>query len=850
MTKTWWMHLCCSLALLACVPEAAVDPAADGGRGGADRGAGGVGGAGGSAGMGGAGGVGGVGGGGGTGGMGGSPPDAGVEPPPACSVQPAPATARLLTRLEYDHIVRDVLGDETSPAQALPPENEVLGFDNNAEFHRATPASVSALMEVAEAVAARAVAGGPGLPCAAADTDAVCADALLDRTGRRLFRRTLRPEERAAFAELFTTTASSAGRSAATRLTLTALLQSPQFLYRLEEIGEDEGAIVPLSPIGLAGRLAAFLWASGPDDALIDAAEGGRLATVAEVRTQVGRMISDPRARDAVRHFHRQWLGLKSLDSLVKDRADGFPGGAGALRAAYARSLYTFIEEAFWSDGDGMAELLASPTVYLTPDLARLLDMPVPEGELAAISFPEQRAGLLTQPTLMARLAHPDQTSPIHRGIFVRERMLCQAMPPPPNDVVIEPPDPDPNATTRERFAQHTEDELCQGCHQLIDPIGFGFEGYDELGRFRDQENGRPVDVSGDVYDPLHRELHGPFHGAVELAGRLAQSPTVRECVATHWFRYALARGEQPFDDCALAQIQGAFVASGSFADLLVALATSDAFRLRPGARVGEVAPLPEPEPDPVEPPPVEDGGQPPRGVFDQVGEDGRARGWAFDPDEPQQPVSVEFFLDGGPGVGLFVGAFRADRPRPDVNAAFPDAPGDHGFDVLLPAVALDGRDHTLVAVARNTGRGDDLTLPGSPHAFRVGLNANPPAEPNPPPDTRLPEGFFDTVSANGQANGWALDRDALDRTLEIHLYLDGPAFGGGTFVGSTRTGNPRPDVNQVIMVPGDHGWRLALPAELFDGQEHRLWAYAFNAGHPGAFLLNRSPLSFTLEAR
>jgi len=105
-------------------------------------------------------------------------------------------------------------------------------------------------------------------------------------------------------------------------------------------------------------------------------------------------------------------------------------------------------------------------------------------------------------------------------------------------------------------------------------------------------------------------------------------------------------------------------------------------------------------------------------------------------------------------------------------------------------------------------------------------------------------------INANGQAAGWALDRDALDRALEVHFYLDGPAFAGGTFAGSTRTGGARADVNAAFNLPGNHGWGFQLPAELFDGQEHRLWAYAFNAGRPGAFLLTNSPVAFRLEVR
>lgn len=784
---------------------------------------------------------------GGQGGQGGDPMGGQGGEPIDCDVSPHPAVARLLTRTEYDNTVRDVLGDATHPAQVLPAPNSVLGFDNNAEFHRATPAGVQGFMELAEAVAARAIDSGTVSACA----DAACIDDLLRVWGRRLFRRSLRPDEAAIFRTLFDQTSERHSPQVATRLVLTALLQSPQFLYRLEEIGPDEvpGAPTPLSGPGLAGRLAAFLWASTPDDALLDAAESGGLATPAGIRAQVERMLADPRTRESVRHFHRQWLHLEYLDTLVKDRVADFPGGQDGLRAAYAESIHAFIEDAFWQP-DGVEALLASPTVYLTPALAALLGVEVEGDGVVAVELPENRAGLLTQPALLATLAHPDQTSPIHRGIFVRQRILCQVLPDPPPDLVIEPPNPDPNATTRERFAQHTDDASCQGCHTLIDPIGFGFEGYDELGKRRFTENGLPIDDSGAVND--HRaELNGPFTGAVELAERLSRSTEARKCMATQWFRYAMARGESADDACAVQRLQAHLIARGSFLDLLTELAVSDALRMRPGVVIGAVPPLvfdDDIAPEPDAPPPDE--GRAPIGFLDGVSANGLARGWTFDPDDPPNPTLVNLYLDGGAGAGLFLGGYRADRPRPDVNRVHPDAPGDHGFEIVLPPVALDGRDHTLTAVAINSGEGDDTVLGNSPIAFRAGLNANPPPEANPPPDMHLPEGFLDRINAQGVAAGWALDRDVQGRPLEVHFYLDGTPETGGEHLGSVQTGVPRPDVVRVIGHPGDHGFNFQLPARLHDGQEHTLRAYGFNVGRPGNTLLTRSPLTFRLEAR
>src|SRR5262249_16709777 len=152
-------------------------------------------------------------------------------------------------------------------------------------------------------------------------------------------------------------------------------------------------------------------------------------------------------------------------------------------------------------------------------------------------------------------------------------------IPPPPPNVVITPPDHDPNATTRQRFAQHTADPFCHSCHRLMDPVGFGFEGYDELGRFRTMENNLPIDDSGEIEARPDPMLDGSFQGPVELAMKLSRSPVVEHCISTEWYRYAMGRGEAaPEDSCALETANAALVgAHGDFRELLVAIVKTDA---------------------------------------------------------------------------------------------------------------------------------------------------------------------------------------------------------------------------------------------------------------------------------
>jgi hypothetical protein len=192
----------------------------------------------------------------------------------------------------------------------------------------------------------------------------------------------------------------------------------------------------------------------------------------------------------------------------------------------------------------------------------------------------DDRRGLLEQPGLLALLAKPNQSDPIHRGVFVRERLLCQDLPPPPDDVEIRPPDPSPGASTRERFAEHTADERCAGCHQLIDPIGFGFEAYDAIGRFRTTDEGVPVDDSGEIVGTT--DADGPFEGVRELSSLLAESDQVNECVATQLFRSMVGRRETPLDECSIDHLFERAASEGwSIPEILVALTTTDAFLYR-----------------------------------------------------------------------------------------------------------------------------------------------------------------------------------------------------------------------------------------------------------------------------
>jgi hypothetical protein len=505
--------------------------------------------------------------------------------PLACN-EPTPGVAplRLLTHVQYDNSVADLLGDTTRPSSTFPAENEVGGYRNNVAANKANPRLVESVQSASEALAATAVATRLSTlaPCAEGADLPSCGHAFIASFGTKIFRRPLTEAEAAIFGKLFDD-AVGQGYSKAVELTLRAMLQSPQFLYRVDALRAPtaESGAIALGSYELGARLAYFLTNSTPDDMLLAAAASNQLGTEAELEAQARRLLETPRAREMAQDFVGQWLGLQRLDGAARQTAD-LPYAATELVPDWKASLSAFFDDVLWNEGT-VSALFTSPKLFLSDKLATAYRAPVPSDPRLPISVPTERGGLLTQPAIMALLAHSDQSAPVLRGVFVREKLFCLEVEPPPPDVVAVAPEVDTTATTRERFAQHTADPTCRGCHAMLDGIGFGFERYDQLGRYRETENMLPVDDSGEVVSSLDPTLDGPFHGAIELSQRLAQNARVRDCVATQWYRYAMGRVEDETDACSLSQVKERFATgNGAFRELLVGIVLSDAFRYRP----------------------------------------------------------------------------------------------------------------------------------------------------------------------------------------------------------------------------------------------------------------------------
>ncbi len=499
--------------------------------------------------------------------------------------EPSPGASpiRRLTAWEYDNTILDLLGDDSHPSEGFPEEGG-SGFDNNADVASVTWLMANKYMLASEEIAARAVTDlGTLLPCDPGADESGCIGQWVSDFGRRAWRRPLTDEEQAAMVQLFVDARVGEDLPTSVGLVLQAFLQSPHFLYRVElgVPGESGDLAVPLDDFEMASRLSYFLWGTMPDDELLSAAEAGELGSRDEISAQARRMLEDPRARRMVSHFYEQWLGYHELAFLDKDTGM-FPGWSLDIAALQQAESDAFVEHVMFEDDATLQTLLTAPYTFVNDELAAYYGLPAPGGaDMQLVAAGEQElSGILSLGGVLASHSKPDSTNPIGRGIFVREQLLCTIPPPPPDNVDLNPPMPDPNATTREQFEQHRSDPACSGCHMLFDPIGFGFENYDATGKWRTTENGFDVDASGEL---AGTDVDGAFVGVTELGQMLASSEDVAQCVSRQWFRFAYGRTEsEALDECNIETIDAAFVESGyDMRELLVSLTQTDAFLFR-----------------------------------------------------------------------------------------------------------------------------------------------------------------------------------------------------------------------------------------------------------------------------
>ncbi|MEJ7734027.1 MAG: DUF1592 domain-containing protein [Polyangiaceae bacterium] len=508
-------------------------------------------------------------------------PDGDEQPSGTSSGGPAghgPSSATVLRRLnrfELANTVADLLGDAylgdpEAVEKRLPSDPLVQGFDTIADALGTSSSFVEAAHGVIEVVVDDTDLAVLH-PCDLQGQPEACAESFLDEVGTRALRRPLDAEERASYLALFDGLRAEHGDESALAAVLVRLLQSPSFLYHLQ-LGDPETG--RLDAFELASRLSYLLWETMPDDALLEAAAAGKLDAPAGVEAELGRMLDDPRAKRTLQRFFELWFRIATLDGISKD-PEVYPEFAD-LRPSMREEFSRYLEHVvFESDGD-LAMLLSSPETFVDPALAEFYGVTSPGAGFEKVTFPEgRRAGILSQAAFLSIAGKANRSAPILRGVFVRERLLCATLPPPPPNAGTIPPELPSPTTTRDFFTDLTAPEECQSCHSLINPVGFGFENFDGMGRWRDEENDHPIDASGVL---TAGDVEGPFDGPVELANRLATSKDVQRCLATQWFRFRFGRLGAPEDAAILDTLGEQFVASGGkLRELAGALARSEA---------------------------------------------------------------------------------------------------------------------------------------------------------------------------------------------------------------------------------------------------------------------------------
>lgn len=420
-----------------------------------------------------------------------------------------------------------------------------------------------------------------------------CAQQVLSRFARLAWRRPPETAEVKRLLELFQSGLEEEDDFiAGLKVAMQGVLMSPHFLYHVE-LDPDPGSPVPhpLTAFELASRMSYFLWSSTPDEELLAQAEAGTLASEDGIRQQVARMLADPRAAALVDNFAAQWLALRALTTAEPDPAT-YPNFRPSLRTAMAEETRRYLREFFPQPGAAtpsmtLQQLPSAEFTFLNAELAQHYDLPAPTGsDWARVPLAgSARRGVLTQGSVLLMTSYPARTSPVRRGKWVLEQLLCSPPPPPPPNVIGDFGKGPGTGTLRQRLEQHRSNAFCAACHKSMDPIGFALENFDGIGTYRTMDGGAPVDASGVLPDGRS------FHDATELATILAADPQLGRCALQKMFTYALGRVPTAEDAATLDAIHEPLSAAGyPAAQLVLQIALSEAFRNRRGEGDGPSA--------------------------------------------------------------------------------------------------------------------------------------------------------------------------------------------------------------------------------------------------------------------
>jgi hypothetical protein len=490
-----------------------------------------------------------------------------------------PPVMRRLTAQQYGNALRDVFGEDVVVPVRLEPDGRVGGMKALGVAQAAVSGRGVELYEAAALEVAAQVMGDPQLrarvvrcaPTGVADEG--CIGEVLGALGRRLWRRPLTAEEVDKLVRLSADAADALGSfEEGLGFGVAALLQSPWFLYRVEA-GDAQGRLDAWS---LASRLSFLLWDTGPDEALLVAAQAGELSTEAGLLGQAQRLLADPRARVGVRAFFSDLYELDRLDELTK-ASEVFPHMSDEVGPAAREETLRGIEDLVFDERGDWRQIMTRRKTFLNRKLAAIYNVQAPAREgFGEVELPLEvpRRGLLGQVSVLALSAHPVSTSATLRGVFVRTKLLCQVVPPPPAGLDTSIPEATGEAPTlRDRLREHLESPYCASCHGFTDPVGLALEPFDGIGRYRTRDHDVLIDGSG--------ELDGrAFDGPQQMYEAVRDHERFGLCLAQKLYQYATAH-EVVAGGAPMVEALGArFVAGGhDVQGLLLTLVASPAFR-------------------------------------------------------------------------------------------------------------------------------------------------------------------------------------------------------------------------------------------------------------------------------
>ena len=486
---------------------------------------------------------------------------------------------RRLTVPEYIETVRSLTGVDIAKEarETLPPDIRADGFSNTAYNLTVDLKHIEAYSRLAGIIVgkmnvrqfAKRFSRKRGF------TDDVMRD-LVAKMGKWLLRAPLEEHEVAAFRGISTTVAAAGGTfEEALSLLVEAMLQSPRFLYRVENERGD-GTAWPVSEYELASRMSYIIWGAPPDTQLLEAAENGQLFEDDSLEAQLKRMLDDPRAAKRSAEFVHEWLNLGRLANM-KPNPEKFPQWNADLANDMRAETIAFFDDVVWKQNRPLADLLNAKLTYATPRLARHYGLPVQRGGLARYdlkSVPE-RGGLLTQGSVLT--IGGDEASMVTRGLFVLRDLLRSGVKDPPPSVNTEPVPSKAGLTQRNIARKRIADKTCGGCHIKFEPLAFGLEKFDGIGAFHEKdEHGNTLRDDGEILFPGTAKTV-PYDSSAELMNLLAGSDRVQQCLTWKVAQFALGRPLGPADSRTLDKVhQAAQKGGGTYASLMRAIIKSD----------------------------------------------------------------------------------------------------------------------------------------------------------------------------------------------------------------------------------------------------------------------------------